>query len=381
MVSDINKRVPEGTTIVIDALDECIKDSDKLLDLIVKICADTNSTVKWIISSRNWVEIEYSLMDESISSQRLILSLEDDEEVQQSIKKAVDAFITHKVEDLKKKKKHGEIPPEVSEIFTEKAGNTFLWVALACKRLERKDVESWQILDILKGLPSGLKDLYRRMMHEVKDSSHASQCRDILAAATLAYRPMSLAELSSSAQSLSQHSQRLDALKRQVLRCKGFLVISDDMVSFVHQSAKDFLLEDKLAREFVWEAETGDQLSRSILCSHRNILLAMLETMKKTLKYDIYKLEKPGAEVPIPEEEDALDPLDPVEYACSYWADHIFTFDDECGSAALDFLKTSLLYWLEACSLIGEVVTAVLAIQKLQKLVVRHCPSSQASLL
>ena len=70
----------------------------------------------------------------------------------------------------------------------------------------------------------------------------------------------------------------------------------------------------------------------------------------------------------------ALDPLDLVEYACSYWADHIFTFDDKCASAALDFLKTSLLYWLEACSLIGEVVTAVLAIQKLQKLVVCHCP-------
>ncbi|KAL6922586.1 hypothetical protein FSST1_006612 [Fusarium sambucinum] len=369
MVSDRDNHVPEGTTIVIDALDECIKDNDKLLDLIVEICADKDSRVKWIVSSRNWVEIEDTFMDESISSQRLILSLEDNEEVEQSIKKAVGAFIKYKVEDLKKKKKHGEIPPEVNDIFTEKAGNTFLWVALACKRLESKDVEPWQILEILKDLPSGLTDLYRRMMQEVKDSSHASQCRDILAAATLAYRPMSLAELSSSSQSLSQHSKRLDALKRQVLRCKGFLVVSDDVVSFVHQSAKDFLLEDQLAKEFVWEAETADQLSKSTLRNHHNILFTMLETMKKTLKYDIYDLKKPGAEVPIPDPEDASDPLNPVEYACCYWADHILTFDDESASAALDFLKSSLLYWLEACSLMGEVVTAVLAIQKLQKLV------------
>jgi hypothetical protein len=253
-------------------------------------------------------------------------------------------------------------------------------VALACKRLESKDVEPWQILDILKGLPSGLKDLYRRMLQEVKNSSHATQCRDILAAATLAYRPMSLAELSSSSQPLSQHSHRLDALKRQVLRCKGFLVVSDDVVSFVHQSAKDFLLEDQLAKEFVWEAETEDQLLKSILRNHHNVLLIMLETMKKILKYDIYDLKKPGAEVPIPIPEGAFDPLDPVEYACCYWADHILAFDDESATAALNFLKASLLYWLEACSLMGEVVTAVLAIQKLQKLVVCHYPTSQTSI-
>ncbi|WXC44317.1 hypothetical protein QX201_004054 [Fusarium graminearum] len=370
MVSDEDDCVPEGTTIAIDALDECIKDNDKLLDLILEICANENSKVKWLVSSRNWVEIEDTFMDESISSKRVVLSLEDDEEVEQSIQRAVEAFIKYKVEDLKKKKKHAEFPPEVNTIFTEKAGNTFLWVSLACKRLESKDVEPWQIPKILEDLPSGLRDLYRRMMQEIKDSSHASQCRDILAVTTLVYRPLSLAELSSSAKSLSQHSTRLDALKRQVLRCKGFLVISDDMVSFVHQSAKDFLLEDQLAKEFVWEADNEELLSKSFHRHHHGILLTMLQTMKKTLKHDIYDLKKPGVPVPLLDREDASDPLDSVEYACCYWADHISAFDDESASATLEFLKESVLYWLEACSLLGEVVTAVLAIQKLQNLVI-----------
>ncbi|KAF5022983.1 hypothetical protein F66182_4940 [Fusarium sp. NRRL 66182] len=369
MVSDRSNRVPEGTTIVIDALDECIKENEKLLGLIVELCADRNSQVKWIVSSRNWVEIEDTFMDDSITSQRVILSLEDDEQVEQSITKAVDAFIRHKVAELEKNKKHAKIPPEVNNIFTEKAGNTFLWVALACKRLERKDVEPWQILDILKGLPSGLKDLYRRMIQEVKDSSHGPQCRDILAAATLVYRPMSLAELSSSAQSLSQHSDGLDALKRQVLRCKGFLVVSDDVVSFVHQSAKDFLLEDELAKEFVWDAGQEELLSKSILRSHHAVLLAMLETMNKTLKYDIYDVKKPGADVPNFVGKDASDPLALVKYACCYWADHILVFDDESACATLEFLRASFLYWLEACSVLGKVPVAVRAIQKLQKLV------------
>lgn len=370
MLSNRNDHVPEGTTIVIDALDECIKDNDKLLDLILELCADDNSKVKWLVSSRNWVEIEDTFMDDSITSKRVILSLEDDQQVEQSIKNAVDAFIKYKVEELKKKKKHAKIPPEFNAIFTEKAGNTFLWVALACKKLESKDVEPWQILDILKDLPSGLRDLYKRMMQEIKDSSHALQCRDILAVAALVYRPLSLAELSSSAQSLSQHANRLDALKRQVLRCKGFLVISDDVVSFVHQSAKDFLVEDQLAKEFVWEADNEELLSKSFHRNHHGILIAMLEMMKRTLNYDMYDLKKPGAPVPLLDREYASDPLDSVEYACCYWADHISAFDDESARAALEFLKESLLYWLEACSLLGEVVTAVLAIQKLQKLVV-----------
>ncbi|KAK6725305.1 hypothetical protein SNK04_004110 [Fusarium graminearum] len=318
MVSDEDDCVPEGTTIVIDALDECIKDNDKLLDLILEVCANENSKVKWLVSSRNWVEIEDTFMDESISSRRVVLSLEDDEEVEQSIEKAIEAFIKYKVEDLKTKKKHAKIPPEVNDIFTEKAGNTFLWVSLACKRLESKDVEPWQILEILEDLPSGLRDLYRRMMQEIKDSSHASQCRDILAVTTLVYRPLSLAELSSSAKSLSQHSTRLDALKRQVLRCKGFLVISDNQVSFMHQSAKDFLLKDQLAKEFVWEADNKELLSKSFHRNHHSILLIILKTMKKTLKHDIYDLKKPGAPVPLLNREYASDPLDSVEYTYCY---------------------------------------------------------------
>ncbi|KAK2926936.1 WD40 repeat [Fusarium oxysporum f. sp. vasinfectum] len=318
MISDSSNRVPEGTTIIIDALDECTKDNKKLLDLIVDFCGNKKSQYK-----------------------------------------------VGELERIKETK----LDAEVHNIFAEKSGSTFLWVALACQKLLDNDIDDWQILDTLKGFPSGLKDLYRRIMQEVKDSRHASQCRDILAIATLVHRPISLEELSSSAQSFSQHSNRLDALKKQVLRCKGFLVVTEDLVSFMHQSAKDFLLEDQFAKEFIWEAEKEDQLSESILRSHHTMLIAMFETMKKTLKYDIYDLKKPGADVLDIDRKDALDPLSPVKYACCYWADHISIFDDEIACATLEFLKISVLYWLEACSLLGKLPIAMLEIQKLQNLV------------
>ncbi|KAF5695400.1 het-E-1 heterokaryon incompatibility protein [Fusarium denticulatum] len=346
MISDSSNRVPEGTTMVIDALDECTKDNKRLLDLIVDLCTNEKSQVRWIVSSRNLVEFQDAFMKKTVASQRVIVSLEDSEEAKESITNAVNAFIGYKVEELERIKET-KLEPEVHKILAEKSSSTFLWVALACQKLVSSDIDDWQILDTLKKFPSGLKDLYRRILQEVKDSSHASQCRDILAVATLVYRPLSLAELSSSSQSLSQHSNRLDALKKQVLRCKGFLVVTGDVVSFMHQSAKDFLLEYELATEFIWEAEKEEQLSESIRRGHHTILIAMLEVMKKTLKYDIYDLKKPGADVLYLDLKDALDPLYPAKYACCYWADHISEFDDKTAFATLEFLRTSVLYWLK----------------------------------
>ncbi|CZR49408.1 uncharacterized protein FPRO_08851 [Fusarium proliferatum ET1] len=76
--------------------------------------------------------------------------------------------------------------------------------------------------------------------------------------------------------------------------------------------------------------------------------------MKKTLKYDICDLKKQGADVLSVYLKDALDPLSPIQYACCYWADHISKFDDKIASSTLEFLKILVLYWLEACSLLGK---------------------------
>ncbi|RBR24877.1 uncharacterized protein FIESC28_02295 [Fusarium coffeatum] len=318
MIAENSNHVPQGTTIVIDALDECNKDNKKLLDLIIELCNDKQSPVRFIASSRNWVEFQDAFTKKSSSFKRVVLSLEDNEEVRESIKHAVDAFIKYKVEELERDK-DTTIDAEVRDIFAEKSENTFLWVALACQKL--LDVDSWEIPETLEKFPSGLNDLYRRMMQEVIDSGHASQCRDILAVATLVYRPLSLAELSSGAQSLSPPANRLEALERQVLRCKGFLVVTDGVLSFVHQSAKDYILDDQLAKEFVWKAEAEDLPSKNLTRNHHDISLAMLETMKKTLKYDIYDLKKPAADVQDLDRKNAVDPLTPVGYACCYWAE------------------------------------------------------------
>lgn len=92
--------------------------------------------------------------------------------------------------------------------------------------------------------------------------------------------------------------------------------------------------------------------------------------MKKTLKYDIYDLEKPAADMQDLNGTDAVDPLAPVRYMCCYWADHIIKLDDRNASATINFLKELVLYWLEAYLLLGRIPVAILAIQKRQQLTV-----------
>lgn len=92
--------------------------------------------------------------------------------------------------------------------------------------------------------------------------------------------------------------------------------------------------------------------------------------MKKTLKYNIYDLEKPAADIQNLNRTDAVDPLAPVRYMCCYWADHIIKLNDKNATTTIDFLKELVLYWLEACLLLGKIPVAILAIHKLQQLTV-----------
>lgn len=85
----------DGVLLIIDALDECITDQEKLLDLIIK-----SKNVKWIVTSRNWLEIE-QVLDRSTQKVRLYLELNQD-----LISKAVEVFIEWKVEKLAIEKKY-----------------------------------------------------------------------------------------------------------------------------------------------------------------------------------------------------------------------------------------------------------------------------------
>jgi hypothetical protein len=176
-----------STYLVVDALDECVTDLPKLLHFIAKQ-SSASSRVKWIVSSRNWPEIEEQL-EQAGHKARLSLELNAG-----SVSAAVGVFIQHKVTKLAQQKNYDQqMQDTVLERLTANADGTFLWVALVCQEL--RATARRNVLKKLDTFPPGLVALYERMMQQISVSDDAILCKQVLASAALVYRPITLQEL------------------------------------------------------------------------------------------------------------------------------------------------------------------------------------------
>ncbi|KAH8129103.1 WD40-repeat-containing domain protein [Trichoderma asperelloides] len=281
---------------------DALNECNKELPLLLKFISEASnlSPAKWIVSSRNWPLIEENL-DTPKQGVRLCLELNES-----SVSTAVQTYIRHKVKELADKNGYDSTTQHaVEQHLISNAHGTFLWVALVCQHLEK------------------LSPLL-----ELEDNYEIDELVDIIRS------------------------------------CGSFLIIRDDVIYFIHQSAKDFLL-----------IKAPDQfLVSGVGYQHRIIFLRSLEILRKTLHRDMYSLRLPG----FPMEQVSLprpDPLAPITYSCIYWIDHFS--DPECLQALspesrqqseddiAKFFESKFLYWLEALSLLRGISKGWLAIQKL----------------
>ncbi|KAH7118320.1 heterokaryon incompatibility protein [Dactylonectria macrodidyma] len=356
----------QNTFLIIDALDECETNRDQLLDLLVHI--SSSSRAKLIVSSRNWPSIEEAL---DASTQKLRLCLELNHE---SISAAVSKYIKYKVDRLAQSKKYDRKTRDaVQQHLASNANDTFLWVALVCQELAGSNVRKRHTLAKLESFPPGLDSLYQRMMKHIYDSDDADLCKQILAVASVVYRPVTLKELTFLVESLKDFGDDLNTLEEIIGSCGSLLTIREGVIYFVHQSAKDFVLN-----------KASDQILPSgIAHQHRAIFSRSLEALSGTLRRDIYSLRVPGFPIDQVSPPDP-DPLAATRYSCIYWVDHLSDSDPaermrdlQDGSIVHAFLKEKYLYWLEALSLLRSMSEGVLAMQKLEALVVSCRNSSR----
>ncbi|MCJ1292891.1 hypothetical protein MMC34_004444 [Xylographa carneopallida] len=179
------------TCLIIDALDECVIDLPKLLDFIVrKSCVSPH--VKWIVSSRNDTNIERRLRLDDFGT-RLSLELKENAE---QVSHAVNVYIDHCASQLPEIQDNKLLRDSVREKMQRKATGTFPWVSLVVQELE-KVVSSEEVLQVLDEIPIELKDVYRRMMEQIKglQRQYPDLCRHVLSTVIAAYRPLHLQEL------------------------------------------------------------------------------------------------------------------------------------------------------------------------------------------
>ncbi|KAK2025787.1 WD40 repeat-like protein [Colletotrichum zoysiae] len=343
----------QRTYLVIDALDECERNLNQLLHLIVQVSSSSSSSrAKLIVSSRNWPDIEDALAD---ATQKIRLCLELNEE---SITAAVGSYIQYKVDQLMRSKKYdSETRDAVQQHLTANANDTFLWVALVCQELSDLKVRKRHTRGKLLSFPPGLNALYARMMDHVSNSDDADICREVLRLVSIAHRPLSLVELASLADLLEDYADDAASLEEIVSTCGSLLTLRDGVVYFVHQSAKDFLLKD----------ESG-MYPDGVAREHRAIALKSIQVMSRTLRRDIYNLRAPGFPVDQVEPPNP-DPLAPARYSCVYWVYHLAdggpSGQEQDSGLVYAFLRQHYLHWLEALSLLDSISEGILQMSKL----------------
>jgi hypothetical protein len=349
----------DTTYILVDALDECTTDLPKLLQFLAQQ-SSASSRVKWIVSSRNWPEIEAQL---GRAEQKIRLSLELNAD---SVSAAVSVFIRHKISQLAQEKKYDKkIQDAVFEHLTTSANDTFLWVALVCQDLE--NTAKRNVLKKLSSFPPGLDALYERMMQQIGASDDAELCKQVLATIALVYRPVTLSELVSLTELLEDVTDEAE-VREIVGLCRSFLTLRGETAYFVHQSAQDFLLKKA----------SDDIFPDGIDAAHQAMFSRSLAILSRTLRRDMYGLEAPGLSI------DDIEPLTSrplaaLRYQCIYWIDHLCDSRSQSGANSAkdaqvmavvrEFVEKKYLYWLEALSLCKSIAKGVTSMTKLWLLV------------
>ncbi|KAH8430992.1 uncharacterized protein LDX57_008653 [Aspergillus melleus] len=349
--------------LLIDGLDECELGLPELLRFITATTKSTSTVqVKWVVSSRNRDDIEQALEFDD-SKDKLSLELNA-----HHISDAVASYINYRASQLTVLQRDKVLLEQVKGQLLQRSDGTFLWVALVVQEMQ-KCQRSAAVVELLERTPRGLIPLYDRMLQQILrfDGLDRDLCILVLSIVTLVYRPLHLRELGCLA-GWNERQYSFNDLENVVSMCGSFLTIRDKHVYLVHQSAKDYLSDDKVS--------TAVFPSRPSTIHHR-IVRESLHSLSDKLRRDIYNLGDPAvsaSEIASPPPD--RDPLIDLRYSCTYWIDHfiedILTSDTVSISkdyeVASDFFRKHLLHWLESLSLINEMRHGILALKKLVRL-------------
>lgn len=346
--------------LAVDALDECGQGRLDIIHLI-STSLTLSRKVKWLLSSRPEVDVLGWLgqCDSSnLCTPGAFVELDTG-----SLEGPVSAYIKHNLCKLQGSKVGHTYTEKVLEtVFTmvhQRAKDNFLWVFLVFDEL--KSVRGSYAVRRITDYPSGLSELYDHKMDRIEfeetKTKYLQHCKDVLVAAFLAYRPLTLDELAV----LVPWAADTDPYTI-IEKCSSFLTITRETVNLVHQSAKDYLEKAYTSRlQPAGPAQGQADIGRRSI----DAIDAMFSKLEKNMYNLDFNSDPKDTTTPDP------DPLAPVRYSCVFWADHLCSESPECRRVLMDdgpvlgFLSKRFLRWLESLSLLGNLSDGVLSIRKL----------------
>jgi ankyrin repeat protein len=237
-----------GLYLLVDALDECEKTSRQALLTKLANLSDENLNVKVLITCRPEPEIEDTFRGKKGS---LYIHLDH-------INTDLSRFIDVRVKELVDRKGwRAKEERTIKEALKKNADGTFLWVSLVLEDISTV-IHIPSINDKLRTLPSSLLEVYTRIMSTIDDTD-VKVAKLMLQIIVAARRPLTVSELATAYVLAPSSPEKWDGKSipsreyledfRDSFKCCGLLVYHDeatDTINLIHQSAKDYLLDQYL---------------------------------------------------------------------------------------------------------------------------------------
>lgn len=326
-VAITSDRISGQLSVIVDAIDECeAKTRARFLDAVTTLVHRANAMdepspnrIKFLITSRPSLAIYYDF--NGFLKNRLMI-----EESQNAVVKDVQLVIERRINEIVKRSGCQSRTKEYLEkTLQSKADQTFLWVKFALQCLEESLLAAEKdFRRILSTLPQDLEGLYESFLRSIPlhNQGLAAKMLHILVGSS---RHFTLEEFSIILAIDDSHKTVTDvqsdcqpSIRRTLQGILGPLVrISEEKVSLVHQSAKEFLLrlatrsEHPLAKLY----GVNEEKAASILASSCISYLLLHEFSENQFSPDFSGSEKSSVNSPllgrftVLDEETVFDPL------------------------------------------------------------------------
>ncbi|KAJ5365438.1 hypothetical protein N7517_008324 [Penicillium concentricum] len=253
-------------TCVMDALDECEKRSaHQIIDTLEEFYSTdqtlARSKLKFFITSRPLQNLQDRF--DGLSNNATYLRL-DSESKSEQIQHEIDLVIDEKVEDITKG--FTESDREKIKLRLKNMQNrTYLWLHLIFNIIHNDRLEYSRYSDLetlLDDLPEEVSQVYERMLSGSKDKS---RLKTLLEFVLVAQQPLTLDEANialtlaiqdQKGQAVTSHEDLMakrwpsDQFQGYIMNlCGLFISVHEEKLSFIHQTAREFLTTSKKAKE------------------------------------------------------------------------------------------------------------------------------------
>ena len=239
-------KVGSPCRLILDGLDECVS---SVRTEVLQLCETLLPDAKLLVASRSEGDIEQAMLKMGRKMTRVHIRKEDNSaDIQAYLRMMIKGLQLNNI----------ELEDLITTKLLDGANGMFMWVRLMMEELYRQTTTR-QVKKCLENLPTGLHDVYGRVLERIDQSSPQvrSMARRMLQWIACALRPLSVSELVD-ALAIEIDSDRLDPddriinPSRMIANCCGSLIEIEkdkDIVRVAHASVQDFLISSLYTKE------------------------------------------------------------------------------------------------------------------------------------